>query len=441
MNQRARTCVETLADAIEEDDDGGWKYSGDASRLYDYLMPILIENLDINPEGLLVSEGRVQSEINNLIVDVKQDDDPVEEFESQIDDVIDRVNTLEVDEYTVAFPLNFQRRQRDLLPDILEFDQFTFEDIDRGTWTTDWVPDYQNHDGDRRLFNLNQFLEKTPNEIDESQYTYWKTVCHARDEYFAVNHVLDALVTILGQLNYAIHYGRTQRHSSTSGPWPGRWADLRSPFILLVYQDDCYQGHYFPEQDASYRKADGPHSMMEDQFEHVLEWLPTFETDEPIDPRLKRAFEMYQSGIINPQHREAFFEFWRGIEILSSIDDFSTTEDDDAIAGIVERVRQLFEWENPEIAELRLTRIANKRNEYVHEGGDVSIERVDRNLTKTLLEGVIDFACDKRTEWNVGDWKYVLENFESRNDVLDDRQRRLSRKIELLEEMKEFGED
>jgi hypothetical protein len=59
---------------------------------------------------------------------------------------------------------------------------------------------------------------------------------------------------------------------------------------------------------------------------------------------------------------------------------------------------------------------------------------------KSLLEGIIDFACDKRTDWDVGDWIYVLRNFETDNDRLDNKERELERNLELLDEMKEFGD-
>jgi hypothetical protein len=441
MNQQATKCVETLATHIEEDEDGNWRYSDDGSRFYDYLMPILVEKLDINPSGLRVSERRVYGKINNLLLDVRDESEPTSVFDSRIDEIIEDISNLDVVEYTVAFPLNYDKRSRDLLPDTLVFRDTEFESIDFSSWEHDWVPEYEEPDGDRDLTRLCRFLKDSPNDIYNQYYTYWQTTCYARDQQFAMDHSSKALTTILGQINYAMTYNRTQGRGSHSGPWPSRWSELRSPFIFLIYQDGEYLSHYFPTGDASYRKPESPHSMREEAFEHVLSWLPTFETEESIDPRLIESFNMFQSGITNTSYEQGFFEFWRGLEILASIDDdLQSTDDDDAISGIVERVAQIYDWSNPEIAEIRQYRIANKRNEYVHEGEYESINRNDYNFMKSLLEGIIDFACDKRTDWDVGDWIYVLRNFETDNDRLDNKERELERNLELLDEMKEFGD-
>lgn len=440
MNQRARKCVDTLADVIEEGDDGGWRYSGtDSTRMQNHLMPILIENLSINPEGLLVSRGRVRGELNRLILAVSDDDDPVDAFEDRVDEIINGIRELKVTEYEIAFPLNFERKKSGLLPDPLEFKNIEFHSIDLSEWKSDWVPNYAEHDKNRQLYKLESFLQKSPNDIDDSQYTYWRASFRARDQHFAVNHILDALTTILGQINYAMHFQQARGIYTQRGPWPNRWAELRSPFILLVYIEDKFETHYFPDSDASLRKPDSPYSHREELFEEVLDWLPTFDAQEPLDPRLIKGFRMYQTGITNTQNHERFFAFWRGIEVMASIGDSqSLTNEDDAISGIIERVQQLFDWDNPEIARLRLDRIADKRNDYVHEG-DVSIEMIDYNLAKLLLEGVINFACERREDWNVRDWNYILQQFEVDEETLDHRQSLLQRKIELLDEMKMFG--
>jgi hypothetical protein len=56
------------------------------------------------------------------------------------------------------------------------------------------------------------------------------------------------------------------------------------------------------------------------------------------------------------------------------------------------------------------------------------------------LEGIIDFACDKRTDWSVREWMYVLNNFETETETLEHKQELYAEKIDLLEEMKEFGD-
>jgi len=441
MNNQAKRCVETLAESIEEKEDGGWRYPSDSSTAYDYLMPILIENLDINPEGMLISKNRVRGDINDLLLDVQDEANPVSEFESRIGDISNRISDIDVSEYIITFPINFDSNSSELLPERLSFKDIDVERISFNSWTQDWVPNYEDPDGDRELMKLSTFLEKSPNDITNPRYTYWRASCYARDKSFAINHLGTALSTILGQLNFAMKYNRTQGKGIHSGPWPNRWSELRSPFIFLVYNEDEYENHFFPNGDASYRKPESPHSIHEDRFKQILDDLPSFESEQPLDSRLIESFNMFQLGITNPHYEQGFFEFWRGIEILASIDDnLESTNTDDAIAGIVERVANIHNWKDPNIAEIRLDRVSDKRNEYVHEAEYDSINRNDYNLTKSLLEGIIKFACDQRTEWSVRDWMYVLNNFETESETLERNQELYARKIDLLEEMKEFGD-
>jgi hypothetical protein len=278
-------------------------------------------------------------------------------------------------------------------------------------------------------------LEKSPNTIDNSSFTFWTTEYQARDEMFAMAHITQTLGLLIGQLNYAMHFHRTQLHSSRQGPWPDRWADLRHPFVYLLYQDGEFQHHYYDETDGSLREPDSPHSIHEEHFQHVFDWLPDFTSEEPLDDAIINATHAFQEGIIEPDERESLFRFWRGIEIMTHVDREQNSGD------VVDRAGKLMDWDDNEVANIRTQRVIDKRNQYVHEGGDVRVTTQDRNLVKSFLEVLIDFASERREEWSIQDWEYIMANFKSDKGEIDHSIDQIERNLQLLEWMKTLGEE
>ncbi len=435
MDSDLEYCINKLVEAVEENDDGGYSYSGsEAVGQNRSLSPILFEGLALDPDDFRINAERVEAELSHLLVDAKGEANPSQYVEDHLAEFKRDLYAEALEEYIVAFPLNFDRMKRDLIPDTIQLDDVTFQRLSRGDWKDRFLPDLTaEHPPASAEEKLDRFLERSPNDIDNHRFTYWFVEYKARDEYYAVNRVVDRLEVLLGMLNYSAEFGRKQTHSGSHGPWQDRWVDLRQPFIYLLHSNSGYEQHFW-SSDPSLQEADKPHSMQEDVFETVFESLPTFEDEQPLDSRLLNAFRAFQSAIIEPDERESFFEFWRGVEILTLV------QREEPLLTVVNRASNLIKWENPEIMQIRAERCREKRNAYVHEGAGLRVTVPDRNLVKTLLETLIDFYVERRTEWGVEEMKFVLDNFTADNASMEGLRQRREKELDLIDWMENVSD-
>lgn len=322
MDDDTAHCIEVLVDAVEEKEDGDWRVSGSkAVRNHDRLSSIVVENLRLDPDSLRTSNKVLEKELNHLLLEVKGADNPAQEVEEKLPEFKKRLYERDLNEYFVAFPLNFHRNSSDLLPESPQVGNIVFERLPRSDWEERFVPDLdEDHDNYNRQIKLREFISRSPNELDNPFFTYWFASYRARDEKYAVDYVAEKLEILLGKINYSATYGRIQTFSQDPGPWPDRWGEIREPFIYLSHQEEEFLRHYWSE-DATLRKPDRPRSLNQDLFESLFEMMPTFEEEQPLDGRLLNSLRAYQAAMTEPSEREAFFEFWRGIEILTLVEE------------------------------------------------------------------------------------------------------------------------
>lgn len=422
-------------DAVEQNDDGGWRYSGsEATRKRERLSPIVVENLSLDPASLRISYELLESELNDLLLEVKGADDPAQQVEEKLPDFKQRLYGWDLSEYVVAFPLNFHRRSSELLLESPQVGDVVFERLPRSDWEERFVPDYdEDHENYRRQRKLMDFVDKSPNELDNPSFTYWFTSYRARGEKYAVDHVCDQLEILLGMMNYSATANRIQTYSQDSGPWPNRWGELREPFIYLLHKEDEFVRHYWSE-DATLRKPDSPHSMYEDLFEYLFKEMPTFEEEQPLDGRLLNSLRAFQAAITEPSERESFFEFWRGIEILTLV------EEGETMSEVVGRAAAMIGWKDSELGRIRRNRAQNKRNSYVHDGAGLRLTIADRNLVKNLHETLIDHYIDKRDDWGYEEMKFALEQFTVDEAQIENLRENRNRELQLIDWFEEISE-
>jgi hypothetical protein len=433
MDNDTAYCIEQLVNGIEENKEGNWKYSSDSERNFDRLPPIIIENLDLYPNSLRISPEFLEYKLHDLIFEVRNKQNPAEELESRLPEFRDQLYERDLEEYTVAFPLNFDSKATELLPDTLQVGGVVFEYISQSEWEQRFLPDYDDsHEKAREQQKLMEFLDESPNRIDNPRFTYWYASFKARDERYAVEHIIDQLEIQLGIMNYAATLGHIQTHSISSKPWPDRWGELREPFIYLVHNENQYITHYWGT-DATLREPDSPHTTYEEVFETVLTSAPTFQDKQPLDGRLLNSIKAFQAAMTEPSERESFFEFWRGIEILTLV------EEGEKMTEVVERAAALIDWGDPVLGRIRRQRAQQKRNEYVHEGAGLRVTTADRNLVKTLHSSLINHYFDKRDEWKYEEMKFVLDNFTTNEDEIDNLRRVREQELDLIDWFEEIA--
>ena len=431
MNSELTSCVRKLADIIEEDDEGSAIYSGhDAFRRREELIPVILDGLDLSPDDFRISIDRLESEFSTFVLEAAQaKKEPSLYIEENLDDFRTQLYDDDLEEYHIAFPLNYRQSACHLIPDSITIEDIEFNRQRRKYWQSTYLP---REDESEKKEKLNNFLSKSPNKIDHSQFTYWDCSYRARDQRYAVYRTTEVLEILLGLLNYSMWFGRAQQYQNSNEPWPKRWAQLREPFIYLLHSDEAFLGHYWPN-DATLRKPTQPHSAYEERFTSKFELIPTFENEYPLDGRLLNAIRAFQAAITNTTHREAFFEFWRGIEILSLVGK------DERMDQVVARATALLNWEDTEIANIRTQRVQQKRNQYVHEGNGIRITTSDRNLLKLFLEKLIELYIDKRDEWSHSEMKFMLSEFTTNEAKIDQLVDNRKSEVALLEWMHDIS--
>lgn len=435
MNDDLAYCINLLAESIEENEDGGWRYSGtEATNYSDRLAPIVLEGLDINPDDLRIRAERIETELNSLILESKTKDDSPTYVEENLHEFKEELYSRDLNEYQIAFPLNFDHSDRELLPDTIQLADVTFERLPRGEWNDRFVPDLkQERPHTEPEARLSRFLDRCPNDISNHRLTYWYSSYRARDAYYAVDRIADRLEILLGLLNYSATFNRIQTFSSNHGPWPDRWVDLREPFIYLLHSDDGFMKHLW-SQDPTLRDPDSPHSAQRELFEAIFDSVPTFEESRPLDGPLMNSIRAFQAAITEPNERDAFFEFWRGIEILT------LTNEQDPLSTVSDRASALVKMNDDEVGRIRRERAREKRNSYVHEGAGLRITNADRNLLKTLHESLIDFYIDKRSEWGTDEMRFALDQFTlDRGEIQQLRQKREA-ELELIKRFEDIAD-
>jgi hypothetical protein len=246
--------------------------------------------------------------------------------------------------------------------------------------------------------------------------------------------MVEQLEILLGMMNYSATFNRIQTISHDPGPWPDRWGELREPFIYLLHKEDEFVRHYWSE-DATLREADSPLSMHEDMFESLLEEMPTFEEEHPLDGRLLNSIQAFQAAMTEPSERESFFEFWRGIEILTLV------EEGEKMSEVVDRAAAMLGWEDSELGRIRRNRAQNKRNSYVHEGAGLRLTVADRNLVKSLHESLICLYVDKRGDWGYEEMKFALEQFEVDEDQIENLRKDRTRELRLIDWFEDMAKE
>lgn len=414
--------VSEAINCINKDEDE-FSISGmDKIYRFEIAMQMLFESERINVDKLMIdlkiSKNTLESKLQELLNNVKNEDDPESKFWDGFQDLKDRLGSGSERQYTIAFPLNILFTGIEC-PDSFNALDMHIENISKEEFENDFVRRAEGNS------DYDEFIEQTPNSFN-TEYSYWKVKSPARDVGFSVDLVENRLDLLLGQINYAIHYGVSQFLKYTASIWPKRWSELRFPFIYLVFENNRYNTTYRSE-DVTPRKAVRISGKKANGFANIFPEIQGLEKSAKVDQRLIRALRSYQKGITSPTFKEAFLHFWRGLETLTLVGEQDRTE------TVLKRAQSIVPLQPPFISEERLNLIAEKRNSAVHEGIDVSIAKLDRNLLKLLLDELIRFYFEYRDKFEYADFKFALLHGVKSSSELSSFKDCKEREVELIE--------
>lgn len=423
--------VDMAVDCIDPESEQ-WRVSGtENTQRFEQLMPILMEEVDLDPLEYRISETTFRVEFRDFLNDIKNKDDPGTYFVENKGELHRRIGTQDLKQYTIGFPLNLKfnaRRKRDRFESL----GHEIERVSRNQWLSEFkeVAEEKEQEENQQHTNdsFSDFMERVPNDFSFHNNTFWKFELEARDEQFAVDRLEKLLGYLLGRINAAAYENQAEGWTTGSrSVWKSGWSDLRHPFIYIVFKEGEYSQFYY-EEDISPRKKFKVMSHRTRLFDIHFDKFPDIEY--PLNSQEERFVETvrrFQSAITESSREDSFLEYWRGIETLT------LTTENEGMDAVIRRAEAPNEAADQDFFRYRLKRVREKRNLLVHDGVDVSITRQDQNLLKTVLESLIWIYCENFDNWTEDDFRFVLENVGDEEGNLEESRDDLARKTELLD--------
>ena len=347
-------------------------------------------SVDWVQEGL--ARQTVGDKIEALLLEAYEQDNPKEKFIASFRGYMSDTLGSPKPTYTVYFPINFSAFQTP--PNRFERG-VEIERISHDEW--------ENYRGEaEQLDEIAEFFSQHPNDFDEDIFTFWEADVDARDVVVPPNIVYDAVVTLLGQIQYSFR-GLHPRDNSDGLP-KHSWSNLRAPPILLVANEDG-DINYAHAIDRNHRRAETV-QWVDDNRRNRFDSIPPLNSGSVYDKKLLDAFHAYQRGMAEPRKHSSFLYFWQGLERLATRDDERANTSD-----TVERARFVYEQlgDIDPIFDDVLRDLADKRNSLVHEGPNTTIARRFQEYTKVLLDGMITLYLECRDDFTMQEMNDLLE--------------------------------
>lgn len=279
---------------------------------------------------------------------------------------------------------------------------------------------------------------------------YWQLQVDARDNSFAYQRATTILRYFYGTLNQLLLRWRRPRWTTAGEPIQRSAPGLRLPPGMLVYSTTADEDRNVPAQLTIKRESmtkRAIHSSVLTDYDS-LPSLPPLNSLTEAQERLYAAATSYHKGSSTANANDAFFAFWRGIEVLSVRDQLSNEE-------LITRAKQIL-WSvsgsdlgNPETRKgnlwLEQSRLLDAmdglddlRNTMVHEGPDVEIQPIDVVAAKTLLDAYFDIYFEHWDMVGTQSLEKLLDGLALLPDERSDRITELNNQIDILKQADEF---
>lgn len=291
---------------------------------------------------------------------------------------------------------------------------------------------------------------ETADRFREYDGEYWQLQIKARDSTFAYRRGITIFRYFYGILNHLLLRWKRPKWTTAGEPAQKPAPGLQLPAGVLVYSATAAETRNEPAQLTINRESiskHAGHSQILSEFKSLPQFPPLDSLTEAQE-RLYAAAISYQKGSGTANANDAFFAFWRGLEVLALSDQSSNEE-------LVDRAQQIL-WSvsgpdlgNPEnrrgnlwLEQSRLLDAMNSlddlRNTMVHEGPDVEIQPIDVVAVKTLLDAYFDVYFEYWDMVGEQNFKKLLDGLVLSPDERSERVTELEEQIDILREANEF---
>ncbi|WP_143414186.1 HEPN domain-containing protein [Halovenus aranensis] len=281
---------------------------------------------------------------------------------------------------------------------------------------------------------------------------HWELQIDARDNAFAYQRATTILRYFYGILNHLLLRWRRLRWTTAGEPTEKSAPGLRLPAGMLVYSTSAAETRNECAQLTIKRESMTIHEGRSSELDDYdsLPQLPSLDSLTEPQERLFAATTSYQKGSSTANANDAFFAFWRGIEVLAVNNQLSNEE-------LVNRAQQILwsvsgsEIGNPETRQggLRFERprlldamdgLYKLRNKMVHEGPEVEIRPIDVVAAKTLLDAYFDIYFEFWDKVGTQAFREMLDGLALSSDDRSNRIKELENQIDILKEANEFDQ-
>lgn len=409
---------------------------------------LITDGLGVDPQEKRHSLETLRREFTSLLCDAVEqagasEQSKKEAYEEYKAEFFRSVVNRDEHTYTIIFPFN--QNYANELDDPVVVLGYELQPADP-TELESGLESYVAHNG-------SEYSTKAADQFRGYDGVYWKLKVEARDSAFGYKRGITILRYFYGILNHLVLRWRHPKWTTAGEPAQKRAPGLQLPAGMLVYSDMAEETRNEPAQLSinreSVSKSGGRISVLAEY--ESLPQLSTFDSLTEAQERLYAAATSYQKGSGTANANDAFFAFWRGLEVLNVGDQSSNEE-------LVTRAQQIL-WSvsgrdlgNPEkprgnlwLEQSRLLDamdgLGDLRNTMVHEGPDVEIQPIDVVAIKTLLDAYFDIYFEYWDMVGTQKFKKLLDGLALSSDARSDQITEIENQIDILREADEFDTD
>ena len=283
-----------------------------------------------------------------------------------------------------------------------------------------------------------------PDKSNLLEYSWAITNGEGKDWLFALNHSVKNLNRFLGAVNFsywinmAKGFGNWSRYPETTG-----YTEIVTPSYVLQYGSNkqfedlghfeigCAVAKYVVFRDGTTKEYQKLIAIFED--------LNRLDKESEAYKVICEAFEIYNLALNKIGYDSGFLDLWTGLEKMT----FRRREgrNDIPYPTIIKRLFGIM-INPPEIIEIRLNEMLDKRHQLVHGGKYDIISRSDFNFLKWKYERVLLFLMGHNNEFKtIDEIEWIYDKSGKTKDELDGEVRVINYLIEVKEKLPKNRED
>lgn len=280
--------------------------------------------------------------------------------------------------------------------------------------------------------------------LPEHEYNWALTNGEGKEWLFACNHSVKTLNKFLGAVNLSywinrkIGSGKWSRYPETTG-----YTEIVTPSYVLQYDTNKeFEGLGHFEIGCAVDKSvvfrDGTRKEYQNLIA-IFEYLCRLDKESETYQVICEALEIYNLALNKIGYDSGFLDLWTGLEKMT----FKRREgrNDIPYPTIIKRLFGIM-INPPEIIEIRLNEMLDKRHQLVHGGKYDIISRSDFNFLKWKYERVLLFLKDHNNEFKtIDEIELIYDKSGKTKDELEDEVRVINYLIEAKEMSLENRED